>query len=75
MGKQFQLLFKNVQFNTDEGYGNDEGLASLLDRRYGNMRLNVHAENEDEALRDAINQIIEAAGFDVLDCDYEICVS
>lgn len=71
----FTYRFKGVAFDTDEGMGQDESLANLLNEKYGNLKLEIRADNEDEALTEAINQLSEISGYCVLDADYDMQVS
>lgn len=71
----FTYRFKGVAFDTDEGMGQDASLASLLNEKYGNLKLEVRASNEDDALEEAINQLSEISGYCVLDADYDVQVS
>ena len=71
----FTYQFKGVSFDTDEGMGQDESLAHLLNEKYGNLKLEVRADNENEALTEAIDQLSEISGYCVLDADYDVQVS
>lgn len=71
----FTYRFKGVAFDTDEGMGQDQSLANLLNEKYGNLRLEVRASNEDDALSEAINQLSEISGYCILDADYDVQVS
>lgn len=71
----FTYMFKGVAFDTDEGMGQDESLANILNEKYGNLKLEIRADNEDEALAEAINQLSEISGYCVLDADYDMQVS
>ena len=71
----FTYHFKGISFDTDEGLGQDESLANLLNEKYGNLKLEVRADNEEEALTEAIDQISEISGYCVLDADYDVQVS
>lgn len=76
--KQFRLFiftFRGVIFDTDDGSGEDSSLANLLNEKYGNLRIEVRSDTEENALRDAIEQLTLASGFKVLDADYETQVS
>jgi len=71
----FTFQFKGVSFDTDEGMGQDENLAHLLNEKYGNLTLEARAETEEDALGEVINQISEMSGYCVLDADYDVKVS
>lgn len=71
----FQFYFKGVIFDTDEGLGNDDALADLLNERYGNMKLEIRAETEEEALEGALHILSEESGYCVKDADYEMQIS
>lgn len=71
----FIFKFKGVAFDTDEGMGQDESLANLLNKKYGNQTVEVRSSNEQDALTEAIDQLTEMSGFCVLDADYDVHVS
>lgn len=71
----FTFQFKGVAFDTDEGMGQDTAVANLLNEKYGNLKIEVRAQDEDEALTEAIHQLSEESGYCVLDADYDVRVS
>lgn len=73
--RTYLFRFKDIRFNTDDGAGEDELTANLLNSRYGNTTLTIYAEEPDEALQVAIRQIKKSSGFDILDADYDIIVT
>lgn len=75
VSRVFIFTFKGVSFDTDEGMGHDESLASLLNEKYGNRRLEVYAEHENDALSEAIDRLSDMSGYCVLDADYDMQVS
>lgn len=75
INRVFTFTFKGVSFDTDEGMGHDTSLANLLNEKYGNAKIQVNAEDENEALADAIDQLSDMSGYCVTDADYDMQVS
>lgn len=73
--RTYIFKFRDVRFNTDEGDGEDELTANLLNSRYGSSTLTVQANEPDEALQAAIYQLKKFSGFDVIDADYDVSVT
>ena len=73
--RTYIFKFKDIRFNTDDGAGEDELTANLLNSRYGSSVLTIHAEEPDEALQAAIYQLKKSSGFDVVDADYDVSVT
>lgn len=74
-GKKYVFKFESVKFKTDEGDGEDKSLEALLDRRYGKKQIAIEATNAKRALQEAIRQLKDESGFDVLDADYQMSVT
>ena len=75
VSRLFMFRFKGVMFDTDDGMGSDESLTHVLNEKYGNMKIDVRADDENDALREAIRQLTDAAGYEIIDADYDIHVS
>jgi len=75
VSRLFMFKFKGLMFDTDEGMGSDESLSHVLNEKYGNINIDVRAENENDALREAIRQITDEAGYEIIDADYDIRIS
>ena len=75
VNRLFIFRFKGVSFDTDEGAGQDTSLANLLNEKYGNVKVEVNAEHENDALEMAIDHLSNISGYCVLDADYDMQVS
>ena len=75
MSRNFIFNFKGISFDTDEGDGQNSGLAHFLNEKYGSKRIHITADTEENALHEAVDQISEMSGYSVLDADYELQIS
>jgi hypothetical protein len=75
MSRKFIFKFKEISFDTDEGDGPDESTAYLLNSKYSNKHYITEAENENDALRFVIQQVVDMTGFPVFDVDYDVQIS
>lgn len=75
VSRLFMIKFKGVIFDTDEGTGSDESLTHLLNEKYGKLEIDVRASDENDALHEAIRQLTDESGYEIIDADYDIHIS
>ena len=71
----YVFRFKEIKFNTNDGSGEDDLVANLLNSRYGKSVIDVDAPSFDDALQFAINTLKKESGFDIVDVDYDLTIT
>jgi len=71
----YVFRFKEIKFNTNDGTGDDDLVANLLNSYYRKFVINVDAASIDDALHFAISTLKQDSGFDVLNIDYDLTIT
>lgn len=71
----YVFKFKDVKFKTDDGQGEDDVVANLLNSRYGKTVITIDAPSFVDALSSVIYSLKNESGFDVLDVDYDLTIT